>query len=451
MKAHSNLLEYRFLLVSLHIDGVLRETTVARRSDRLRSMNSGVGLGGAYDETLERINGQDEEKVKLALATLMWVCHSERPLRVDELCHALAVEIGSADFDPDNVPPITTLLGCCQGLITVDKEASTVRLIHHTLREYLSSCPNLLATAHSTIAETCLTYLNSKQVKELPPYPPPDDPSMPFLKYSSRHWGTHARREFSDCTMSLAMELLSLHENHISAISLLAQFWSTCDIYGEPEDDIEDDFDSDFDDSFVYSRFSGLHCASFFGLIQLAAKLIDSNVCEINQPDCTGFTPLLWAAENGHEEVARLLLEQENVDPNSRDIGGGTPLQLAASNGHEEVVKLLLRKEGVNINNPDIRGRTPLVAAARAGHGGVVKLLLEREDVIPNGAGIGGYTALLWAATFGMDEVVKFLLEREDVDPNYPDGEGLTPLWHASVCGHEGVVKLLLEHGAVYN
>ena len=62
---------------------------------------------------------------------------------MDELCHALAVEIGSADFDPDNVPLIATLMGCCQGLITVDKEALTVRLIHHTLQEYLSASTDL--------------------------------------------------------------------------------------------------------------------------------------------------------------------------------------------------------------------------------------------------------------------------------------------------------------------
>jgi len=150
-------------------------------------MNNGVGLGGAYDATLERIRTQDGEKAKLALVTLMWVCHSERPLQVEELCHALAVEIGSADFDPDNVPLIATLLGCCQGLITVDKEASTVRLIRHTIREYLSAYPNLFPMAHSIITKTCLTYLNSQQVKKLPPYPVPDDQDMPFLKYSSTH------------------------------------------------------------------------------------------------------------------------------------------------------------------------------------------------------------------------------------------------------------------------
>ena len=105
---------------------------------------------------------QDEERRKLAIATLTWVCHSDRPLQVDELCHALAVEIGEADFDPENIPSIDTLLDCCQGLITVDAEPSTVRLIHYIVLEYLCSHLGFLIGPHPVLAETCLSDLNSQ-------------------------------------------------------------------------------------------------------------------------------------------------------------------------------------------------------------------------------------------------------------------------------------------------
>jgi len=144
----ADIFEPRFLLASLHIEAILRSTTVARRKKTLKSVQDGVGLGDAYGATLERINAQDEEKANLATATLTWVCHSERPLQVDELCHALAVEIGETDFDPDNVPSIGTLLDYCQGLITVDAEASTVRLIHYTVQEYLCGHPDLFIKPH---------------------------------------------------------------------------------------------------------------------------------------------------------------------------------------------------------------------------------------------------------------------------------------------------------------
>ena len=121
-------------------------------------MGDGVGLGDAYGATLERIRAQGGEKTKLAMATLMWVCHAERPLQVDELRHALGVEIGATDFDSENAPSIGALLGCCQGLITVDREASTVRVIHVTVQEYLCADPDLFSNPHSVIAEACLTF-----------------------------------------------------------------------------------------------------------------------------------------------------------------------------------------------------------------------------------------------------------------------------------------------------
>src|SRR6202000_895029 len=98
------LFELRFLLASLHIEAILRGTTIARRRKTLKSIKDGAGLGDAYGATLGRIKSQDEEKAELAMATLTWVCHSERPLQVDELCHALAVDAGATDFDPANIP-----------------------------------------------------------------------------------------------------------------------------------------------------------------------------------------------------------------------------------------------------------------------------------------------------------------------------------------------------------
>jgi len=143
-------------MASLKVETVLRETTIHRRRNRLNAMGDGLGLEDAYGTTLGRIRAQGGEKAKLAMTTLMWICHSERPLRVDELCHALAVEIGSTNFNSDNIPAIEALLACCQGLVAVEREASTVRLTHHTLREYLTTHRNLFPRAHLEMAETCV-------------------------------------------------------------------------------------------------------------------------------------------------------------------------------------------------------------------------------------------------------------------------------------------------------
>jgi len=391
-------------------------------------MANGLGLGDAYSATLGRIKGQGGEKTRLGMAALMWVSHSERPLKADELCFALAVEIGSPNLNPENIPSISTILACCQGLVVVGKEASTARLIHFTLQEYLRAHPELFGPAHSIMAETCLSYLNSQQVKAFSTSRSPSFQDTPFLEYSSLYWGVHAKRDLSDCAKQLALKLFDDFGNHIpTRILLLAQ-----------RDYIHSFFDK-------ISLFSDLHYASFFGIIEIVSSLIEMESCDINKLDCGGNTPLAWASRNGHEGVVSMLLGRDNINPDKPDIDGRTPLLGAARNGHEGVVKMLLEPDGVSPGKADNDGRTPLCRAARNGHEGVVKALLGRDDANPDKPDNHGRIPLWWAAHSGYEGVVKILLRLNDIDPDKPDNSGRTPLWIAAHWGHEGVVKMLLE------
>jgi len=181
-----NLLSYPiFFLENYH----LPQATKAQCNDRW------LRLGDAYGTTLSGIRGRDGRKGRLGMVALMWISHSERLLKSDEPRHALAVEMESPSFNTDNIPSIGILLACCQGLVVVDKETSTIRLIHFTLQEHLRAHPELFSTAHSAMAEACLSYLNSQQIKTLSTRPRPDLQSTPFLDYSSVYWGTHAKRD----------------------------------------------------------------------------------------------------------------------------------------------------------------------------------------------------------------------------------------------------------------
>jgi len=180
-------------------------------------MENGLDLGDADGATLGRIKAQGGEKARLGMAVLMWVSHSRRPLQVDEICHAIAIRIGSNDVNSDDIPAISTLLSCFQGLATIEKGTSTIRLIHFTLQEYLCTHLDLFSRAHSTMAETCLTYLNFQHIKDLAAIPPPAPRGTPFLEYSSLYWGTHMRKELSDRSKTFALQLLGQFDGHISA------------------------------------------------------------------------------------------------------------------------------------------------------------------------------------------------------------------------------------------
>ena len=293
---------FRFLLVSLSVETILQESTIYRRRERLRQITGGLGLGDAYDATIERIKAQGGDKSRLGMTTLMWINHAERPLRANELCHALAVELGSTDFNDHNTPSISTLVTCCQGLITVDREGSTVRLIHFTLQEYLSIREDIFYRPHSTMVEICLTYMNSQQVKAISAHPHPATKVTNFLEYCSLHWGAHAKRDLSDSARLLALELFRECDGHISLKLLMME-------------NVGGDFGT-FD---RYFPFSGLDWASFFGIGDLVAVLIKMECYDINKGGFCGNTPLKWAAENGHEEVVKILLAREEIHPDKLD------------------------------------------------------------------------------------------------------------------------------------
>jgi len=445
----------RFLLVSLNIKAILQETTLSRRREKLAIMKDSLSLGDAYDATMGRIKAQGGDRARLGMNALMWISHSERPLSVDEICHALAVETGSTDINPNNVPSIRTVLSCCQGLATVDKGSSTIRMIHFTLKEYLSGHAHLLDRAHSKMAETCLTYLNFQAIKDLSAGPFSDPRSTPFLRYSSLHWGTHIRMELSELSKSLARDLLDQFGNHISAELL----WKSA---------VERHFNS-------LQPFSALHCISYFGIAGIAIDLIGPRRWDVNQRDSVGLTPLMWAARHGHEETVKLLLQQKHTQPDLPDAEHGrTALSWAAGSGHEGVVRLFLGLSFVNIRrigrrwgktqqvmsllfgrkyvNPDRRGndgRTPLSWAARNGHDGVVKLLSEREDVNLNWPDNSGRTPLSLASRNGHNGAVKLLLGREDINPDSPDNHGQTPLSLTAKNRYDGITDLLLARGDV--
>ena len=387
----------RFLLVSLSIETILQEATIYRRRQRLDSMRDGLDLGSAYGATLGRIKAQGGEKARLGAAVLMWISHSRRPLQVDEICYAIAIQIWSNDFDSNDIPTISTLLDCCQGLVTVDRSASTVRLIHFTLQEYLYTLPDIFNKAHSTMAETCLTYLNFQHVKDLSAALPPNPRDTPFLEYSSLYWGAHMRIELSDRAKTFALQLLSQFEYHISAKCL----WKS--IHAESR------FDYDPDNE----PFSALHCISYFGIHEVTNAMIEMNIWGVNQRDGLGMTALIWAARYGHEEVVRLLLQEKHIQPDQPDSDyGRTALSWAAGNGHEGVVRLFLRPK---FDNPGSAGRQWEKATQAIGS------LFGRRYVNFDRSSKSGRTPLSWAAENGHEGIVKLLLEQKDVTPNTPD------------------------------
>ena len=258
----------------------------------------------AYTATLSRIKAQPGNRSKLGMEVLMWVSHMERPLHVNEFCHALGVE-GSTNLDIRNIPAKETLLACTLGLVTVKKSSSTVRLVHYTLQECLANNTELFPNAHSIIAEVCLTYLNFPHVRGISPTLRSVPPTVPFIEYASCHWGTHSRLGATESVVALALKLLDEFDKHISSKILLLRGL--------------DHYDQPFDLQGTPKGFTGLHGAAYFGCVEITVVLLETKKWNARATDYRGHTAIAWAARRGHEGVVRALIEGSDVHPDTVD------------------------------------------------------------------------------------------------------------------------------------
>jgi hypothetical protein len=74
-------------------------------------------LAHAYDQAIERINGQKPGLKKLAMKVLLWVTCAKRQLTASELQHALATKVGKSKLDQGDIPHIGNMASVCLGLV----------------------------------------------------------------------------------------------------------------------------------------------------------------------------------------------------------------------------------------------------------------------------------------------------------------------------------------------
>lgn len=183
-------------------------------------------------------------------------------------------------------------------------------------------------------------------------------------------------------------------------------------------------------------------------------ELLLAKGAHLNQP--TKYkSALMYAASEGHVEIAKLLLARgEDVNMQTDE---GTALMMAVCRGNLELVQLLL-DDGARVNAKHRSGRTPLIMSAdrsiaemNAKKGDpppvpsseIMSLLLAR-GADPNAADQYGHTALMEATSIAK---VKLLLAR-GAQVNAKDDEGETALLRAVDRGDVAIVEALLKAGA---
>jgi ankyrin repeat protein len=424
----------RFLLAQLQMDSVAKKNS---RRDIRRSLASlPQKLDDTYDEAMRRIWSQGREDIELAQRLLPWIICAKRPLKLIEVQHALTVEVGDADLDEEGIPEAELMISACAGLVTVDSESTTIRLVHYTAQEYFE---RIMATqfprAQVDITSTCLTYLSFKNIGEKSYRTDLFEEGLeryPLAMYAAQFWGEHAK---GDPEVALEGIITSFLKD-----GARVAFCNRISIY------LRQGYENTTESS---SAVTGLHIAAWFGLKRIVATLLSSSDMDINVRDPAGETPLHWAARNCQAEVVEELLTHSNIIADASNLRGRTPLSLAAESGHAVVVALLLERKDVDANGKDtFHLKSPLWRAIDGRHENVARMLLAQPSVDVNSPGTArGQTPLWRAASNGDARMVQLLCEQPGVDVNAPDIIcNSTPLSEAQAQGHSAVVELLLAH-----
>ncbi|PMD63451.1 uncharacterized protein K444DRAFT_556103, partial [Hyaloscypha bicolor E] len=348
--------EGMFLLAQLYLGSLEDKTTVKamktalmqfQKNSQETSQNKKLEvLSLAYEEAMERINRQQAGFQLLAKNVLSWITCAKRPLTTSELQHALAVEIGESQLDKDNLPEVENMVSVCAGLVTIDDESKIIRLVHYTTQQYFEHTRSQwFPDSLTNITTICVTHLlfkefesgicqNDKEFEErLRLYP--------FYKYAAQNWGKHACEasekyacEASEKVVQLTINLLEDEQKALASTQAMVALGPF----------------PDYSQQRVPVQMTGVHLAVFFEFNEAILALLGKG----HHPDCkdsSGQTPLSWAAENGHELVARLLLEK-GAELESKDKDNQTPLLWAIRNEHEKMVRLLLEK-GAKLESKD--------------------------------------------------------------------------------------------------
>ncbi|KAF2184913.1 hypothetical protein K469DRAFT_633216, partial [Zopfia rhizophila CBS 207.26] len=258
-------------------------------------------LGSLYQELLGSI-----DEVPASLKLMQWICFATRPLSLDELRWAMAVDADcphktlqqcqkAEDYIDDNekMERRVKTLSCGLAEIVPSFNAQVVQVIHQSVKDFfvergplaLDAAPNsensAAGGAHYRLSRSCIRYLAMGEIAQSIGLNWWNLASMfPLLHYATTSWVTHAKQ--SEAEMVSQVERL----------------------------------------------FCGRHK-------DIAKRLLATEKVDINAKDKYGRTPLLWAVENRHEAIVELLLATEKVDVDSKDADVRTPLWWAAGDGHE--------------------------------------------------------------------------------------------------------------------
>ena len=480
-----------FLLASLQIKSLCQQISPTKVRQALDGLPTGVFA--TYDNAFNRMSNQPKDDADIAMKAMSLVFCATRPLGLEELRHALAVQPGDCTLDAGAFTETEIILSTTVGLLStfdVDDYKSSafpteVKFVHNTLQEYLEvNHQRLFATAERDMASICLTYLSCINYEtDSPEVLDEQFEEFKFSTYAGYNWNYHVQ----GVQLELMEQILPFIKDKSKTYALVRRFPPDVRAWGPFLFLAE---------SWTPALFAMIwNLADVLVLLTTGQSIGTTNrVCrstlflaafehpatlqvQIGQKTETstrtkpGLTLTLnkYASENAIKssfyDIMDMLM-QNGHDLNIQDKDGQTPLHIAIrwslfhaamSQTDVNLVELLM-EHGADLNTQDVLGYTPLHCAAFSGTPEIISMLIERGASLTT-RDYAGRVPLHCAASALYEDNINVLLRESEV--NARDFKGRTPLHHAyirwSILKHltyrtsatrRSAITLLLEAGA---
>ncbi|KAL8840533.1 MAG: hypothetical protein Q9170_001286 [Blastenia crenularia] len=451
-----------FLIAHLHISSLRKPINISDLRETLEQLPT--TLDQYWEGMWVKTSNQDESLVRIAHRTLTWLCSSQRQLKAEELRHALAVQPGMNVFDIDRMTEIVAIVETCHGLVDLEENSKTVKLVHATVLEYLQKQRSQLFQNSSAYLTTiCLTYLSLDVFCQRHcEFATSEDVDIhasvgeqvsrwrilsyrlleyPFLDYAAENWGYHARGDpEKSCRVRLWSFLFSMNPLN-NAHTVHAQVFHPSQ---------RRHVSNDCTDLFPF------RVAISFGLeITVCDLSMISKPAAEDRPEVRihWLLSLFEAIEAGQPKMVSALLDA-GVDPSSsgeapptvleqtliyQDEGPKTALDRSVFHGHNDITSLLLAKE-IDISITDTTMQYAVVAEDMN--------VLTRYLTSATASTISSNRILHFATEKGSLKSVQFSLKKGASIESRDDVYEVTALGLAVMHGQSDLVEFLLIAGA---